>query len=187
MKLELLIAWLMVAVVSTTIGEPAMPSLYDIPVTRITGEAASLRAYEGKVLLIVNTASKCGFTVQYAGLQSLFEQYRDDGLVILGFPANDFGNQEPGSDDVILTFCQKKYGVSFPMFSKVTVKEGSDQHPLFRYLTEAETNPDHAGRITWNFNKFLIARDGRVITRFGSRVKPDAAELIAAIETALVP
>lgn len=187
MKVQMLIAALTVAAVTAMTGETMMPSFYDIPVTRITGEAASLRDYEGKVLLIVNTASKCGFTAQYAGLQSVFIHYQDAGLVILGFPANDFGSQEPGSDETILTFCQQNYGVSFPMFAKVSVKEGSDQHPLFRYLTGEETNPDHAGRITWNFNKFLIGRDGRVITRFGSRVKPDAPELIAALEAALAP
>ncbi len=168
----------------TTMGD-IMPSIYDIPVTRITGEQTTLREYEGKVLLIVNTASKCGFTRQYEGLQRLYEQKRDRGLVILGFPSNDFMRQEPGSNAEILEFCRLNYGVDFPMFAKIVVKGGDDQHALYHYLTEEKTNPGHAGRIQWNFNKFLIGRDGTILDRFGSRDEPGDKQVVAAIEAAL--
>ncbi len=162
-----------------------MSSLYDIPVVRITGEATSLRQYEGKVLLIVNVASKCGFTGQYEGLQALYGKYADRGLVVLGFPANDFLGQEPGTEEEIQTFCKLNYGVTFPLFAKIVVKDVADQHPLYRFLTDKRTNPAHAGEITWNFNKFLVGRDGTILNRFGSRTKPDDADLVAAIEQAL--
>ena len=159
-------------------------SLYDIEVKNISGHSVKLNQYRGKVLLIVNAASKCGFTSQYDGLQKLYEEYKDQGLVVLGFPSNDFMQQEPGTNEQILQFCRTNYGVTFPMFSKIPVK-GKGQHPLYKYLTSRETNPYFSGGITWNFNKFLISRRGVIADRFDSRVKPLAPELIAAIETAL--
>ncbi len=132
-----------------------MTSLYDIPVTSLTGETVLLREYAGKVLLTGNTASKCRLTGQYEGLQGLYEKYGDSGLVVLGFPSNDFRDQEPGTDEEILAFCQVNYGVTFPMFSKIVVKDGPAQHPLYRYLTNKDTNPEHGCKIQWNFNRKL--------------------------------
>ncbi len=165
-------------------GTNSMGSLYDIPVVRIDGSATNLSCYKGQVLLIVNVASKCGFTPQYAGLEKLYETYKDRGLVVLGFPANDFLWQEPGSNAEIGTFCSTTYHVTFPMFAKITVK-GSDMHPLYKYLTDKTTDPQFSGAITWNFNKFLIGRDGHVVARFGSRTKPEGHDLVAAVEQAL--
>jgi glutathione peroxidase len=159
-------------------------SIYDIAVKDIDGNSGTLQYYEGKVLLIVNTASKCGFTPQYEGLQSLYETYKDRGLVVLGFPSNDFLGQEPGSDEEIKEFCSLNYNVSFPMYSKISVK-GSDIHPLYDYLTSKETNPEFPGKITWNFNKFLIDREGQIIGRYASKVKPEDERVVEAIETAL--
>lgn len=164
--------------------EISMSSVYEIEVERITGERLKLSEYKGKVLLIVNTASKCGFSGQYEGLQKLYEKYKDKGLVVLGFPANDFMKQEPGSNEQIQSFCKLNYGVTFPMFAKISVK-GKDQHPLYTYLTSKKTNPEFSGRITWNFNKFLISRDGSILARFGSRTKPFDKELVNALEQAL--
>ncbi len=181
--------WMAMIIGATIASIPAqgdtMPTIYDIPVTRITGEETTLREYAGSVLLIVNTASKCGFTGQYAGLQRLHETYGDRGLVVLGFPSNDFGKQEPGSNETIQEFCTVNYGVTFPLFAKIVVKQGESQHALYRYLTEEQTNPGHAGRIQWNFNKFLVDRDGKNIDRFGSRDKPEDRKVITAIEAAL--
>lgn len=168
-------------------GEPEvakMKSLYEIEAKNIDGENVKLAQYKGKVLLIVNTASKCGFTKQYEGLQKLYTQLKDQGLVVLGFPSNDFMRQEPGSDEEIKSFCTLTYNVDFPMFSKITVA-GKDQHPLYAWLTSKETNPEVAGKISWNFNKFLIARDGKVIARFGSRDDPMDKKVVEAIESAL--
>ena len=159
-------------------------NIYDIAVKDIDGKDMKFEAYRGKVLLIVNVASRCGFTGQYGGLQKLYEKYKDAGFVILGFPANNFMSQEPGSEAEIKQFCTATYGVTFPMFSKVSVK-GDDQHPLYRYLTGKQTNPDFAGDISWNFNKFLLSKSGHVAARFGSRTKPEDAEISAAIEKAL--
>jgi glutathione peroxidase len=130
------------------------------------------------VILLVNVASKCGFTPQYAGLEKLYEQYKDRGFVILGFPANNFRRQEPGTDQEILTFCTVNYGVTFPMMSKISVK-GKNQHRLYEYLSAKSPFP---GVITWNFNKFLLDRSGNVVARYGSKTKPDDAELLAKIE-----
>lgn len=163
---------------------PPMSSIYDISMNHIDGKAASLSAYKGKVLLIVNVASKCGFTGQYAGLQKLYETYKERGLVVLGFPANDFLFQEPGTNQEIAQFCSLKFHVTFPMFEKITVTGGS-MHPLYKYLTEKTTNPEFGGKITWNFNKFLIGRDGHILNRFGSRTTPEDKEMVAAIEKAL--
>lgn len=165
-------------------SEKRMLSLYDIPVTTIDGKAATLGEYTGKVLLVVNVASKCGFTGQYAGLEKLWDDLRDDGLVILGFPSNDFMGQEPGTDQEIKQFCSLRYNVTFPMFAKVKTK-GDEQHPLYKFLTRAETNPKAAAEVSWNFNKFLIGRDGRGIAHFGSRATPESKELRDAIAQAL--
>jgi glutathione peroxidase len=159
-------------------------SIYEFTVEDIEGNEVGLGDFRGRVLLIVNVASKCGFTPQYEGLQELYETYRDRGLVVLGFPANDFLWQEPGTNAEIKTFCSTRYGVTFPMFAKISVK-GRDQHPLYRFLTDKRTNPEFGGRITWNFNKFLIGRDGTIRARFGSRTTPDDPKVAAAIEEAL--
>lgn len=164
--------------------EVPLKDLYAIEVKAISGETVKLEQYRGKTLLIVNTASRCGFTGQYDGLQKLYETYKDRGLVVLGFPSNDFMKQEPGSNDEIASFCRTNYGVTFPMFEKISVK-GDDQHPLYAYLTSEETNPTFGGKISWNFNKFLISGDGQVVNRFGSRTKPDDKALVAALEGAL--
>ena len=164
--------------------ERAMKTVHDFSMKDIDGKDVALADYKGKVLVIVNVASKCGFTSQYDGLEKLSEKYKDRGVVVLGFPANNFMGQEPGTDAEIKEFCTTKFGVSFPMFSKISVK-GGDIHPLFGYLTGKETAGEFAGDVSWNFNKFVVGRDGRVAARFGSRTKPDDAELVAAIEKAL--
>ena len=164
--------------------EAPMAPLYQIQVDRITGETIPLSEYEGKVLLIVNTASKCGFTKQYAGLQKLYETYQDSGLVVLGFPSNDFLKQEPGTNEEIQTFCRLNFGVTFPMFEKIKVK-GKNQHPLYRFLTSEKTDPEFSGKISWNFNKFLISRGGRIVDRFGSRTEPLDKDVVGAIEREL--
>jgi glutathione peroxidase len=163
-----------------------MSNLYEFTMTKIDGTTAPLSEYKSKVLLIVNVASRCGFTGQYAGLQKLYETYKDRGLVILGFPANDFLRQEPGTNQEIAQFCSLKYHVTFPMFEKISVS-GDDCHPLYTYLTDKTTNPEFSGKITWNFNKFLISREGRIVARFGSRTPPEDKDVIAAIEKALEP
>lgn len=159
-------------------------SIYDINITKMNGSSISLAEYKGKVLLIVNTASKCGFTKQFGELQELYEKYADDGLVILGFPANNFMNQDPGTNEEILGFCQLNYGVSFPMFAKISVR-GKDIDPLYKFLTEKSTNKEFSGKISWNFNKFLIGRDGKILARYSSQTKPMDAEVIADLTRAL--
>lgn len=148
-----------------------MKSIHDFSARDINGTERALSEFAGKVLLIVNVASKCGFTPQYKGLQSLYERYKERGFEILGFPSNDFGRQEPGTEAEIKSFCTLTYGVSFPMFSKISVK-GRDTHPLYAFLTDKETNPRFAGKITWNFNKFLVDRKGNVVDRFDSKDDP---------------
>lgn len=147
----------------------------------LDGQDVDLASYQGKVVMVVNVASRCGATPQYAGLQALYEKYRDRGFVILGFPANDFLGQEPGSDEQIKEFCTSKYGVSFPMFSKITVK-GAGKPKLYQVLTESS---DPAGDIGWNFEKFLIGKDGQIAARFKTRVTPDDPAVGAAIEAEL--
>lgn len=159
-------------------------SIYDFKVTQMDGSEISLNEYRGKVLLIVNTASKCGFTKQFAELQELYEKYGEDGFVVLGFPANNFMNQEPASNEEILGFCQLNYGVSFPMFAKISVR-GKDIAPLYKYLSEKKTNPEFAGKISWNFNKFLIAKDGKILARYSSQTKPLDEDVQADIAKAL--
>ncbi len=157
-------------------------SIYDITVDTIDGESQTLEDYAGKVLLIVNVASKCGFTGQYENLESLYQDNKDKGLVVLGFPCNQFLRQEPGTDEEIKSFCALEYGVSFPMFSKINVN-GKNQHPLYAALTGKDS--PFPGRISWNFNKFLVSREGVILARFGSRANPESKEIIAAIENAL--
>ncbi|MDH3582686.1 MAG: glutathione peroxidase [Phycisphaerae bacterium] len=150
----------------------------------IDGKDVSLSAYQGKVILMVNVASKCGLTPQYEGLQKLHESYSDRGLAVLGFPCNQFGGQEPGSEEQIKAFCQSKYGVSFDMFAKIKVN-GDEAHPLYKYLTSEKAPIKEHGKIKWNFEKFLVDRSGQVIARFGPRTKP--GQLAAAIDKALGP
>lgn len=165
-------------------GEEAMQSIYNFTLPDIDGRETSLAAYRGKVLLVVNVASKCGFTRQYAGLEKLYQTYRDRGFVVLGFPANNFLGQEPGTAAEIKSFCALTYGVTFPLFAKISVK-GKTIHPLYAFLTSTELHPEFGGAISWNFNKFLIGRDGRIAARYGSRTEPADPALVAAIERAL--
>ena len=165
-------------------GEEPMKSIYDFTMNDIDGNSVNLGNFKGKVLLIVNVASKCGFTGQYAGLEKLYQTHSSNGLVVLGFPANNFMGQEPGTEAEIKHFCSLNYGVTFPMFAKISVK-GKTQHPLYEFLTSKETNPHFDGAISWNFNKFLIGREGTILGRFGSRTAPDDEELVAAVDHAL--
>ena len=160
----------------------AADSIYNITLKDIDGKSTSLKAYEGKVLLVVNVASKCGYTPQYAGLEALQEKYKAKGFSVLGFPCNQFGGQEPGSNEQIKEFCSSKYQVTFPLFDKIEVN-GPNRHPL--YLALAGKDSPFPGDIKWNFNKFLIGRDGKILKRFDSKVKPDSAELVQAVEQAL--
>ena len=158
-----------------------MSNISNIAVKNIEGKSETFADYQGKVLLIVNVASKCGYTPQYAGLEQLNKDYREKGLRILGFPCNDFGAQEPGTNEEIAQFCQTNYGVSFDMMDKVHAK-GSEQHPLYQTLTNAV---EPQGDVQWNFEKFLVNKQGEVVARFGSGVKPNSPELIRAIEAEL--
>lgn len=158
-----------------------MNELTTIPFLTIDGDTTSLVDFGGKVTLIVNTASKCGFTPQYEGLQTLYTRYKDDGLVVIGFPANNFGKQEPGTNEEIQEFCSANFGVTFPMMAKVSVK-GNDQHPLFRYLT---THADPAADISWNFHKYLIDKSGAIAVSFEPKTEPNDPALVAKIEELL--
>jgi len=157
--------------------------LYYFTLNSIDGKPAPLADYKGKVVLLVNVASQCGYTPQYTALESIYEKYKDQGFVILGFPANNFGAQEPGTNEEIKTFCSRKYSVKFPMYSKISVK-GDDQSPLYSYLTK-QTGPGIEGDIKWNFTKFLVDRNGKVIQRFEPAITPDSKEMTAAIEKQL--
>lgn len=159
-------------------------SVYDFKMTNIDGKEVKLKKYKGKVIMFVNTASECGYTPQYKGLQTIYDTYKDRGFVILGFPANNFGGQEPGSNAEIKDFCTLKYKVTFPMFAKISVK-GDDQHPLYQYLTDEKTDPEFSGEIDWNFNKFLTDEKGNIIARFSSKETPESNEVTKAIENAL--
>lgn len=165
-----------------TVLARAADSIYDIPLKDIDGKSTSLKPYQGKVLLIVNVASKCGFTPQYAGLEALYRKFQAQGLVVLGFPCNQFGHQEPGTETEIKQFCTSKYNVTFPMFSKIDVN-GANRHPL--YVLLAGKDSPFAGDIRWNFTKFLISRDGQIVKRFDSAVKPESSQVTEAIEAAL--
>ncbi|MDP3919246.1 MAG: glutathione peroxidase [Candidatus Omnitrophota bacterium] len=153
--------------------------VHSFTVTDIDGREVALSDYAGKVLLVVNTASKCGFTKQYAGLEKLHREYKDRGFEVLGFPSNDFGGQEPGTEAEIKKFCSLKFDVTFPMFSKIKVT-GGDIHPLYAYMTE-----EAGDKIAWNFNKFLIGREGQVIAKYGSRTEPFDTKLVAKLEELL--
>lgn len=167
-------------------GDAMNAPLPDMELTRIDGSVQSLNSYRGKALLIVNTASKCGFTGQYAGLEALNRRYAERGLVVMGFPCNEFMGQEPGSNEEILEFCQASFDVDFPLFAKLAVKPGPDQAPLYRTLTQ-EGPEAFRGPIKWNFTKFLVDPQGRLVGRFEPAVEPEAPELVAAIEAVLPP
>ncbi|MDG4774302.1 glutathione peroxidase [Solwaraspora sp. WMMD792] len=158
--------------------------IYDIPLTTLAGQPGSLGDYAGKALLVVNVASKCGLTPQYAGLEQLHERYADRGFSVVGFPCNQFGGQEPGSAEEIQEFCSATYGVTFPMFAKIEVN-GPGRHPVYAELTETADADGTAGDIQWNFEKFLIAPDGRVVGRFRPRVEPTDDAVVTAIEAQL--
>lgn len=162
----------------------AASSVHEFTMDAINGTPTPLANFKGKVLLVVNVASQCGYTYQYEGLQALYMKYKDQGLVVVGFPANNFGGQEPGSNAEIGAFCKSKFGVTFPMFSKISVK-GSDKSPLYQFLTDPKTNPETGGEIPWNFTKYLVDRDGKVLARFDAPVEPESKELTSAIEAAL--
>jgi glutathione peroxidase len=163
----------------------AASGIYSFTLNSIDGKPAPLAGYKGKVVLVVNVASQCGYTPQYSALEATYEKYKDQGFVILGFPANNFGAQEPGTNEEIKTFCTRKYSVTFPMYSKISVK-GADQAPLYAYLTK-DTGPGLTGDIKWNFTKFLIDRNGKVVQRFEPAVTPDSQEVVSAIEKQLKP
>ncbi|HSB08835.1 MAG TPA: glutathione peroxidase [Blastocatellia bacterium] len=178
------------AVVSIGLASRAEPvnekitSVYDFTLKDIDRKEVNLGQYRGKVLLLVNVASRCGFTPQYEGLQRIYLKYKDRGFVILGFPANNFLGQEPGTEEEIKTFCSTKYNVTFPMFSKISVK-GDDIHPLYKFLTSKDTNPDFGGDIKWNFNKFLVDKNGKIVARFEPAVKPESEQVVQAVEKVL--
>jgi glutathione peroxidase len=157
-------------------------SLYDVPLKDLGGKDTSLKAYQGKVLLVVNVASKCGLTPQYEALEATHRKFKDKGFTVLGFPCNDFASQEPGTPEEIRKFCSDKYDVTFPLFAKLHVK-GAEQHPLYTALTGKDS--PFPGDIKWNFGKFLIGKDGKILKRFEPQTKPDAPEVIEAIEAAL--
>jgi glutathione peroxidase len=164
------------------ISVSAADSIYDISLKDIDGKSTSLKPYQGKVLLIVNVASKCGYTPQYKELEAIYQKYKDQGLVVMGMPCNQFGKQEPGTNEEIKEFCSSKFNVTFPMFDKLDVN-GANRHPLYTAL--AGKDSPVPGDIKWNFTKFLVGRDGKVLKRFDSKVKPDAPEVTQAIEAAL--
>lgn len=165
----------------TPTAAPSERSVYDFSMKNIDGRDVKLDAYKGNVVMIVNVASKCGYTPQYEGLEAIYKKYKDQGFEILGFPANNFMGQEPGTEAEIKEFCSTKYGVTFPMFAKISVT-GTDQHPLYTYLTSKQSNPEFGGDISWNFNKFLLDRNGKVVARFGSKDKPEDAAVTGAVE-----
>lgn len=172
-----------IALLGTTLMA-AEKTVYDFTLNSIDGQPMSLSSFRGKVVLLVNVASKCGFTPQYTALEALYEKYKGRGFVIVGIPANNFGSQEPGTNAEIKTFCESKYHVTFPMMAKVSVK-GTDITPLYQFLTDKGANPKTGGEIGWNFTKFLVDADGKVVARFDSKVEPDSPEVSSAIEKAL--
>ncbi len=161
-----------------------MASFHDFTVKTLDGQDKKLADYRGKVLLVVNVASRCGLTPQYTALESLYREYKDEGFEVLGFPCNDFAGQEPGTEAEIQAFCSTNYDVTFPLFKKVRVL-GESREPVYQYLTTERSEPDGPGDIAWNFAKFVIGKDGRVVARFSPRTAPDAPELTAAIDKAL--
>jgi glutathione peroxidase len=180
MKIILLLAaFLCLKILSASAAET---NLFDIPLKDIDGKDATLKPYQGQVMLIVNVASKCGYTPQYKELEAIYLKYKDQGLTVLGFPCNQFGGQEPGSAADIKQFCSSKYSVTFPLFEKIEVN-GANRHALYTTLSGKES--PFPGSIGWNFTKFLVGRDGKILNRFESKVKPDSPEVTAAIESAL--
>ncbi|MFW6354414.1 MAG: glutathione peroxidase [Verrucomicrobiota bacterium] len=182
MTLPALLLRLLPALAAGPLLLASAPSIHEVEVTRLMGGEATLAEHAGEVMLIVNVASRCGYTSQYAPLEEVYQKYQDDGLVVLGFPCNQFAGQEPGSSEDIAEFCQVNYGVTFPLHEKIEVN-GPERHPLYTVLAGPES--PFAGDIGWNFTKFLVGRDGEILARFESAVKPDAPEVIAAIERAL--
>ncbi len=172
------------AAAEKVIGDPKVPSVLNFKMKSLDGKEVDLSKYQGKVVMFVNVASQCGYTKQYTQLQAVYEKYGKDGLVIVGVPANEFGGQEPGSDEEIAKFCSSKYNVKFDMLSKVAVK-GKDISPLYQYLTSKETDPKFAGDIKWNFTKFVVGRNGEIVARFEPKVVPDAPEVTKVIEEEL--
>jgi glutathione peroxidase len=166
------------------VADTSRQSIYDLELPRLSGKPETLSVYSGKVVLAVNVASKCGFTPQYAGLQALQDRYADRGFVVAGFPCNQFFHQEPGTAEQIQEFCSLNYGVTFPLFAKLDVK-GPSQHPLYAILSESADDAGKAGNVSWNFEKFLIARDGRVARRFRSKLVPEDHRILDAIESLL--
>jgi len=179
MKIELIVCAVLLL---GAVFVQAADTIYSLPLKDIDGKSTSLKEYEGKVLLIVNVASKCGYTPQYTGLEALQQKFKDKGFAVLGFPCNQFGGQEPGTAEEIKQFCSSKYQVTFPLFEKIEVN-GPKRHPLYLMLAGKEAR--FAGDIRWNFTKFLVGRDGKVLKRFESKVKPDSADIVQAIESAL--
>jgi glutathione peroxidase len=171
------------AVMMVASAYAAPKSIYDFTLPLLNGKDAPLADYKGKVVLVVNVASRCGFTPQYSALESIYEKYKDQGFVIIGFPANNFAGQEPGTNEEIAKFCTGKYNVTFPVYGKISVK-GDDQAPLYSFLTK-DANPALTGDIKWNFTKFLVDRDGHVVERFEPPVTPDSPEVVSAIEAQL--
>ena len=176
--------WIVAAVLGIVATPGFAASVYDYTLQSIDGKSTPLSEFKGKVVLLVNVASRCGYTPQYSGLESLYEKHREQGFTIVGIPANNFMSQEPGSNAEIKTFCQSKYNVKFPMMAKVSVA-GGDKAPLYRYLTNEQQNPKTGGEIKWNFTKFLVGRDGEIVARFEPAVTPDDPALVAAVEKAL--
>lgn len=184
MKLALLCCAVVVAGLAVPAWSADASGPLDFKVKSIDQKPVDLSKYKGEVVLIVNVASQCGLTPQYEQLEAIYTKYKGQGFEILGFPANEFGKQEPGTDAEIAEFCTSNFKVDFPMFSKIVVK-GEGIAPLYQFLTSKETNPGFEGPISWNFEKFLVGRDGKVIKRFSPRVKPDAPEVVEAIEAEL--
>lgn len=181
---SLLLAGIAGVVSSDEKGDKNVPAVLNFKMKKLDGSDVNLADYKGKVVLFVNVASKCGYTPQYKPLEAIHEKYAEKGLAIIGVPANEFGKQEPGTDKEIAEFCQKNFGVKFDMLSKVVVK-GDEICPLYKYLTSKETDPKFAGDVKWNFEKFLISRNGEIVARFASKVEPDSEEVVKAIETEL--
>jgi glutathione peroxidase len=173
-----------VAAASSAAAEEKAPPALNFTMKSITGKDVNLADYQGKVLLVVNVASKCGLTPQYEELEALHEKLSDKGLVVMGFPCNQFGKQEPGTDAQIAEFCEATYKVKFPMFSKVDVN-GEEAAPLYKYLTSVDTKPKEKGKISWNFEKFVIGKNGQVVARFSPQTAPDSKEVLAVIEAEL--
>jgi glutathione peroxidase len=174
----------MLQAADTPAADSSKPAALSFTMPSITGDNVDLSQYSGKVIMMVNVASRCGFTPQYDGLEKIYEKYKDKGFVILGFPANNFKSQEPGTNAEIEAFCTGKYHVTFPMFSKISVL-GDDQAPLYKYLTSLDAKPEGAGDVKWNFEKFVIGRDGTVVGRFPSKVKPEDSAITSVVEAAL--